>query len=78
MTREDALKELEKSPYNEDKINQDFKYISTKLGITTKELNQFLSSEKKYYYDYQNQKWIFDFGERILSRISGTRRGGAT
>ena len=77
MTRENALKELEKLPYNEDKIKQDFKYIATKLGITPEELKNYLSSEKKYYYNYKNQKWIFDFGAEILSRIDGTRRGGA-
>lgn len=78
MTRENALKELEKSSYNEETIKQDFKYIAKKLGITTEELNNFLRSEKKFYYNYKNQKWIFDFGEKILSTISGTRRGGAT
>ena len=77
MTRENALKELEKLPYNKDKIKQDFKYIATKLGITSEELKHYLSLEKKYYYNYKNQKWIFDFGEEILSRIDGTRRGGA-
>ncbi|MDC6479161.1 N-acetyl sugar amidotransferase, partial [Flavobacteriaceae bacterium] len=34
MTREEALKELEKSPYNKETINEDIKFIANKLEIS--------------------------------------------
>lgn len=77
LSREDALKKLEESPYNAELINQDFEYIATKLGISTGELRSYHEMPKKYYWDYRNQRRIFELGEWVLSRISGTRRGGA-
>jgi hypothetical protein len=32
---------------------------------------------KKYYWDYRNQRRLFERGEKVLSIIAGTRRGGA-
>jgi hypothetical protein len=32
---------------------------------------------KKFYWDYKNQKKTFEWGERVMMVIAGTRRGGA-
>lgn len=77
MTREEALLKLESSPYDEDLIHQDFEYIAKKLRISSKELTMYLEMPKKFFWDYRNRHKIFEMGEWLMSRISGTRRGGA-
>lgn len=77
MTRDEALVQLEQSPYDPKLIQQDFDYIATKLGISRDELRSYHEMPKKYYWDYKNQRRIFEVGEWVLSRVAGTRRGGA-
>ncbi len=77
MSREEAILKLEQKSYDEDTINKDLNYIASKLGISNDELSSYHKSNKKYYYDYKNQKIIFDIGEKVLSILSNTRRGGA-
>jgi len=77
MTREKALAKLEQPPYDAESIRQDFDYIATKLGISADELRRYHEMPRKYYQDYRNQRRIFELGEWVLSRITGTRRGGA-
>lgn len=77
MTRDEALSELEKPPYDPGTIEQEFNYIAAKLDISVDELRSYHEMPKKYYWDYRNQRRIFEWGERILSVISGARRGGA-
>jgi N-acetyl sugar amidotransferase len=77
MTRDEALVLLEQPPYDPDLIQQDFDYIATKLGISSEELRGYHEMPKKFYWDYRNQRRIFEIGEWVLSHIAGTRRGGA-
>ena len=77
MTRQDALKELEKLPYDPSNLDQEFRYIANKLGISEDELMNYHEMPRRFYWDYKNQRKIFEWGEKILSVIGGTRRGGA-
>jgi N-acetyl sugar amidotransferase len=77
MTRSDALAELEKPAYDEELIQKDFNYIATKLGIDKDELESYHQMPLKYYWDYRNMQKVFELGEWVLSRVAGTRRGGA-
>ena len=77
LTREEALEELAKSPYDKDFINQEFNYIANKLNIDSKELKKFHEMPKKYWKDYKNLNNIYKICEKVLHQISGTRRGGA-
>jgi hypothetical protein len=58
-------------------VEQEFNYIATKLGISVDELRIYHQMPKKYYWDYRNQRQLFEWGEKVLSIIAGTRRGGA-
>jgi len=69
MTRKEALKKLEKPAYDPDTIDDEFDYIATKLGITSKELRCFFEMPKKFYWDYNNQERIFNLGAKILRFI---------
>lgn len=77
MTRDEALAEMDNLPYDPATIDQEFNYIATKLGISHDELRGYHEMPKKFYWDYRNQRRIFEWGEKVLSRIARTRRGGA-
>lgn len=66
MTRQEALKMLEKPAYDPVAIEDDFKYIATKLDISTDELRHYFNIPKKFYWDYKNQDKIFNFGAKVL------------
>jgi N-acetyl sugar amidotransferase len=61
ITRNQALKELEKLPYDLEKIEQDKSFIAKKFGISVDELNVILNAKPKTYKDFPNQKNFIDF-----------------
>ena len=67
MSREYALKQLSKLPYTPDYEKQEFKYIANKLEISTNELETYLLMSKKWYFNYKNEKKIFDIGAKVLN-----------
>lgn len=77
MTRDEALELLKKPALDSDLAKQEFQYVATKLGISIDELRHYHSMPKKFYWDYANQKWVFDIGEKVLGLLTGTVRGGA-
>lgn len=77
MTRDEALENLRSPPLEPQLAAQEFEYVATKLGITSDELRVYHSMPKKFYWDYKNQRKIFEWGEKVLGLIAGTRRGGA-
>lgn len=75
MTREEALKELEKPAMTEEQIKQEFEFVSNKLGITTEELQSYFDAPYKTYKDYKSQQGIYDIGAKVL-RYLGVEKGG--
>jgi N-acetyl sugar amidotransferase len=69
MTRDQALKHLEKPAYNPATIGQDFEYVASKLRISADELNNYFTMPKKFYWDYKNQEKVFNAGARVLKAI---------
>jgi N-acetyl sugar amidotransferase len=69
MTRDDALKLLEVPAYDPEKIDEEFEYIATKLGISVNELRSYHSMPLKSWRDYKNQAWMFGLGSRILKLL---------
>jgi N-acetyl sugar amidotransferase len=69
MTRDEALKRLEKPAYDPATTGQDFEYVATKLGINTDDLNHYFTMPKKFYWDYKNQEMLFNSGARVLKAI---------
>lgn len=77
MTRDEALERLKDPPLDPETAEQEFNYVAAKLGISADELRGYHQMPKKYYWDYRNQSWLFNLGEKVLGYISGARRGGA-
>jgi len=69
MTREEALEKLSKPAYDPEKIEDEFNYIATKLGISSDELRGYFNMPKKFYWDYKNQKSIFNLGAKVLNML---------
>jgi N-acetyl sugar amidotransferase len=73
MTREEALEKLKQPAYDPLKIDDEFNYIATKLGIKTEELRRYFNMPKKFYYDYKNQQSMFVAGAKALKFIGVER-----
>ncbi len=66
MTRDKAIEELKKLPYDINTIDDDFKFVANKLDISEDELRTYHELDLKYYKDYKNIEWIFDIGAKFL------------
>jgi N-acetyl sugar amidotransferase len=75
MSREDALSELKKPPFNQEEIIHEFEYVATKLGISVNELKEYFNAPKKTYRDYRSQYSIYMFGAKVM-RLIGLELGG--
>ncbi len=71
MTRNEALKRLQKPDYTDEMAKEDFTYVAKKLGISEKELNIYFNMEKKSFRDYNNQEKLFEFGAKVLKYFTG-------
>jgi len=57
ITRDEAIRELSKPPYNTNTIEEDKQYIAKKLGLSLQELEKILRLPPKSFKDYPNDKW---------------------
>lgn len=58
MSREEALKQLSKPPYDPDLMEQDKEYVAKKLGISMEEFDHIIAGENKTPLDYKNIYWL--------------------
>ncbi|SMC43390.1 N-acetyl sugar amidotransferase [Desulfocicer vacuolatum DSM 3385] len=77
MDRGKALELLEVPPYDTERIQQEIEYVAAKLGISEAKLHSYHQMPKNFYWNYRNKCRRIQLGEKIMSKISGTRRGGA-
>lgn len=72
VKREEALIQLERLPYSEDKVAIEKKYIAKKLGITESELDAIIEAPAKWYTDYPNDQKrlgkIYDLYRKIFKK----------
>jgi N-acetyl sugar amidotransferase len=66
MSRTEALERLQSPAYDSELIDDEFKYIATKLSIGIDQLNEYFAMPKKYYWNYKNQQHIFNLGAKVL------------
>lgn len=69
MTREDAMKEMEKLSYDATTIDADKEFMAKKLGVSVAEFESILAQPPKHYTDYPSNEWIFDLKDSILRAI---------
>jgi N-acetyl sugar amidotransferase len=73
MTREEALKELAKLPYDPETISNDLQYVANKLQISVEDLMSYHSMPKLSFRDYKNSEFIFELGARTLKLLGHER-----
>ena len=77
MSSDDALKKLELPAIPPTSVEADYEFIADKLEISVDELASYNNLTLKFFYDYKNQKKVFDIGEFVLQKFMGIRRGGS-
>ena len=75
MSREEAMEKLSKPAFDEDMIEHEFEYVATKLGVSVKELQNYMDLPKKTYKDYKSQRSIYNIGAIVLKML-GLEIGG--
>jgi N-acetyl sugar amidotransferase len=61
MTREEALEQLQKNPYEKSLMEEDKQYIAKKLRISVAEFEKIITGPNKTYLDYRNSYWLLQF-----------------
>ena len=74
ITREKALEQLIKPPFVEAKIKEDKQYIAKKFGITSEELEKYLSNPPKTYVDFPNNKNLISFVYKSYNKLFPNKR----
>lgn len=74
MSRDEALQELQKLPYDEETIEGEIDFVARKLGITAEELKALHALPNKSYQDYKSLQYVFDLGTWALSAIGLEKR----
>lgn len=69
MSRNDALEKMKKPAYDPETIEDEFKAIAIKLNISPEELRYYFEMPKKFFWDYKNQKWLFNLGAKTLKLL---------
>ena len=69
MTRANALKLLDKPPYDKDAISNEIKFVANKLEVSADELMGYMELPKKTYKDFKNQMWLYKFGAKIMQKL---------
>lgn len=65
ITRESALKELEKEIYPQEKIQSEKKFVANKFGLSSDEFNELLARKNKIFKDYSNSYELFEFLKKV-------------
>lgn len=73
MTRDAALEELKKLPYDESTITSDKEFIAKKLGISLVELDRILNEPPHSYKDYPNAEWLFNLKDKLIKLVKFKR-----
>ena len=73
LSREEALEKMKNPSFNPETIDEEFKYIATKLGISSDELRSYFEMPKKFYWDYKNNVGMFNLGAKVLKFIGVER-----
>lgn len=61
ISRDYAIEELEKLPYNQESVEREKDYICKKLDMTPVEFEKILTERPKWYYEYPNDRKRLEF-----------------
>ena len=65
MTREEALKDVEKIIYPEHQLREDKEFVAKKLGIAPEEFDKILALPIRTFRDYPSNFWLFQTKNKV-------------
>jgi len=74
MTRKDAMKRIEHPELEEHFIQQEFEFISHKLGLTSDELKAIFEGSNKSIKDYKNKQFLVNLGSKFMQKFGLEKR----
>lgn len=74
MSRDEALKELEKLSYNPNTIENDMTFVAKKLGISLEDFKDIISRPNKAHSDYGSNDSLVKVSKKIKSALSKLKR----
>lgn len=70
MTRDEAIKQLDKIPYlSEQELNNDIEYFLKKMKWTQKDLDEYLSRNENSHLKYGSERWLWDYLHKLHNII---------
>ncbi len=69
ISRDESLVKISNNSISKEELEIEFKFISDKLSISTKELLDLCKLPLKYYWDYPNSDRLFKLGAKVLQYI---------
>ena len=69
MTRTEALDLISKSMFNENKINNEMQYVSSKLNISLDQLKQYYNLPLKSYMDFKNNSFLINIATILSTKL---------
>jgi hypothetical protein len=73
ITREEAIRELEKPLYTDNELAEDKAFVAKKLGISVKELDELVFGSPKHYSDYKNWQGRVRLLQEIEAKVRNAR-----
>lgn len=71
VTRAEAVSELQKTPYSDEKVELDKSFIAKKYGISKSDFDNYLSSPPKTYKDFPNDKKKIEWFYSLYKKLRG-------
>jgi aminotransferase len=75
MTRDEALEKLEEPLYSEGEQEDELAYVTKKLGFSTQAWDEVMASERRYFFDYPNSAWMFDYDNPLVQYVRAVGKG---
>jgi N-acetyl sugar amidotransferase len=75
LSREEALTELQKPPFDESEMVKEIEFVGNKLGVSVSDLERFMGLPKRTYRDYRSQRLLYEGGARAMKAL-GLEVGG--
>lgn len=73
LKREEALRILEQTPYDEKQAMEDLEYVAKKLGLSRGDFFDLMRKENKTYKDYKNTSDLIEFAVK-MARLLGVEK----
>ncbi|MBI4405586.1 MAG: N-acetyl sugar amidotransferase [Deltaproteobacteria bacterium] len=73
ISRDQALEELKRDPYDSRMMQSDKEYVAKKLGITLREFEQIMALPIRTYRDYPSDHFLLSGGKEILNWVRWAR-----